>query len=65
MLAPCWAGDFLFSACDPGVMALCLKAEKSWLPRADGRELPCSLEGCRWVSPEGTETQTRIGGQTG
>lgn len=63
MLGPRWAGDFLPGACDPGVMALCLK--KSWLPHADRRELPCSLEGCRWVSPEGMETQMRIGGQIG
>lgn len=56
-----WATDFLLGTCDPGVMALCLGAEKSWLPHADGRELPCSLEGCRWVSLEGMETPMHVG----
>lgn len=59
----CWDPARLVTFCDPGVMALCLEAEKSWLPRADGRGLPCRLEGCQWVSPERRETQAWIGGQ--
>lgn len=65
VLGPHWASDFLLGTCDPGMMALCLGAEKSWLPHADGTELPCSLEGCRWVSLEGMETLTRVGKQIG
>lgn len=40
VLTPHWAGD---------VLLWVLKAEKSWLPCADGQELPCSSEGCQWV----------------
>lgn len=65
VLGPHWASDFLLGTCDPGVMALCLGAEKSWLPHAGGTELPCSLEGCRQVSLEGTETLMRVGKQIG